>query len=218
MGIRHTRLLVFAKAPVPGQVKTRLADRIGAHNAAALHERLLLHTLRTARASGLGAVELWCSPDTGHTLFRRLRRWATVTTRAQHGADLGARMYHALEDALTRAPAALLVGSDCPALTPQHLQRAAEALARADLVFIPAIDGGYVLVGARHLVPAVFENIDWGTDRVWAQTRKRLSACGLRWAALPPLWDLDRPEDLERPLPPALTRRRALPRRIRTIG
>jgi glycosyltransferase A (GT-A) superfamily protein (DUF2064 family) len=124
-------------------------------------------------------------------------------------------MAAAFDSALRRSPAALLVGTDCPALTPRILRRAAAVLARADAVFVPAEDGGYVLVGLRRFAPGVFVDIDWGTDRVWAQTRRRLQAQRLRWTGLPPLRDLDRPEDLCQPLPPGISRRIAALRRNR---
>ncbi len=97
----------------------------------------------------------------------------------------------------------LLIGSDCPALQPAHLVAAAKALLDErqggnDAVFIPADDGGYVLVGLRSPQPRVFEGVEWGSERVMAQTRQRLSRLRLRWAELPLLWDVDRPADLVR--------------------
>jgi glycosyltransferase A (GT-A) superfamily protein (DUF2064 family) len=83
-------------------------------------------------------------------------------------------------------------------LTPAHLQQAADALKNHDVVLIPAEDGGYVLIGLRRELPAVFERVDWSTPRVMAQTREHLSAIGARWVELPALWDVDEPQDWQR--------------------
>ncbi len=191
-------IAIFAKAPVPGTAKTRLIPALGARGAARLHRQLVQHALTVARATAPGNVTLWCAPDADHRFFRALARQKTIALAAQRGADLGARMRHAFEHH-TAHRATLLIGSDCPALTPTHLQDAANALhCGHDAVFIPAEDGGYVVVGLRQPQAAVFADIDWGTPRVMAQTRARLAAAGLRWTELPALWDVDRPDDLPR--------------------
>jgi rSAM/selenodomain-associated transferase 1 len=192
------RLLVFARAPVPGLVKTRLIPALGAEGAAALHGRLLERTLATACAVAPGQVELWCTPDTGAPAFTAAaERWG-VTLQRQPPGDLGARMHAALAAALDRGARALLVGCDCPALTAADLEQAFAALDTVDVVLGPAADGGYVLVGARRLSPLLFMGIDWGGPRVLRQTRARLVALGWRWHELRTLWDVDRPEDLAR--------------------
>ena len=91
----------------------------------------------------------------------------------------------------------IVIGSDCPALTPSHLRQAADVLREGrDVVVIPAEDGGYVLIGSRRPQPGLFNGMTWGTDQVMAQTRQRLAHSGLTWRELPPLWDVDRPADL----------------------
>lgn len=93
----------------------------------------------------------------------------------------------------------LLIGTDCPALTERHLAAAEAALAQGnDAVFIPAEDGGYVLIGLQRPCPEVFRDIAWSTAHVMAQTRARLLEAGLRWKELETLWDIDRPADLAR--------------------
>jgi hypothetical protein len=95
----------------------------------------------------------------------------------------------------------LVIGADCPALAPQHLRDAADVLSRGeDVVLIPAEDGGYVLIGLAAPQPALFAGVEWGSNRVMIKTRELMRAEGLRWSELPALWDLDRPEDLCRPL------------------
>lgn len=165
---------------MPGRVKTRLVPRLGEWRAARLHARLTAHALRTAQAAGCGPVERY-------------------DTAKQRGADLGARMHHALSSALRRHRGAIVIGSDCPALRPSDLRRAARLLAGgSDVVLAPAEDGGYVLIGARRLSPQLFAGIEWGSSTVYADTVRRLTLLRYRWRELRRLWDVDRPEDLER--------------------
>jgi len=186
-------IIVFARAPVPGQAKTRLVPRLGVWRAARLHARLTLHALRTALAARCGAVELHGTRR--HEFFDSLG----VVFRVQRGQDLGERMYNALSHALRRHDAAILIGTDCPLLAPQDLRRAARLLrGGCDVVLAPAEDGGYALIGARRVSPGIFEGIPWGGANVYAATVERLLHSGYRWRALRELWDLDRPEDLDR--------------------
>ena len=187
---------ILAKAPVAGLAKTRLIPALGAAGAARLQRRLTLQALRTAYAADLGPVTLWCAPDTGHRFFRALQKKHGVACRAQPTGDLGQRMHAAFE---FHAGPLLLIGTDCPALTSQHLHAAAAALqAGADAVLQPAEDGGYVLVGLRQPQWPVFDGVAWSTAEVLQQTRARLRRLGLAWQETPLLWDVDVPADLAR--------------------
>lgn len=188
-------IAVFAKAPVRGRVKTRLAPLLGDDGALALHRQLIESTLFRARDADLGAVTLWLDGDPALPEVRACVQRQRVAVQVQSGADLGARMQAAFAHTLSQAPACLLIGTDCPALQPQHLQRAAAALTHHEVVLVPAHDGGYVLIGLTRPQPALFEDIAWGTDSVLAATRTRIAAAGLRVAELAPLPDLDRPDD-----------------------
>lgn len=192
----NCRVMVFAKAPEPGRVKTRLIPLLGETGAAELQRQLIERTLRTAVAAELGSVELWCAPGSDEPYFSDCAKRHEISLRAQCEGDLGMRMAHALAE---NAPA-LLIGCDCPALTPAYLREAASALAGGDdAVFGPAEDGGYVLVGvARSPAAELFENIAWGEATVMQDTRTRLARGNWRWRELAPLWDVDRPEDLAR--------------------
>jgi len=194
------RILVFAKAPAPGRVKTRLVPALGAAAAAELHRQLAERTLRTALAAGLGEVELWCAPNTHDAFFSACARQFGVSLRDQGGGDVGIRMARALEIALADGSPALLIGSDCPALTAEYLREAAAGLVGGnEAVFGPAEDGGYVLIGlARTPSAQLFEGIAWGTATVMQETRTRLARLNWRWCELATLWDVDRPEDLPR--------------------
>ncbi len=201
------RIAVFAKAPVPGAVKTRLIPALGAEGAARLHRRLVRHGLAVATGAANGmptaarpaSVELWCAPDVTHGFFADCASEFGVSLHAQGIGDLGERMARCFAFA---GGATLLIGSDIPAMDAACLDAAAAALAESDAVFVPAEDGGYVLVGLRAGLgaarDAVFRDVEWGSERVMQQTRERLGAAGLTWRELPPLWDLDRPGDLAR--------------------
>jgi hypothetical protein len=185
----------MAKAPIPGLTKTRLIPSIGAHAAAALQERLTARAVETAVEADIGPVTLWCAPDPTHVSFRELLTRHQITLKRQPEGDLGTRMLTAM--AAADCPA-LLIGADCPALTPAHLRDAARALADADVMLIPAEDGGYVLIGTRAAQPKLFFGVAWGTSTVLSETRARISALGLKSAELPALWDLDTEADLAR--------------------
>jgi hypothetical protein len=194
-----TAVLVFGKSPVPGQVKTRLVPGLSAGQAARLYERMLAHALTTAVASALGPVTLHAHPDHRCPRLRALAQRHGTRIATQAGADLGARMQHALRLALRTHRRALLIGSDCPALRRQHLHAADRLLrdGRAAVVLVPAVDGGYVLVGAREPCPAMFQDIPWGSAHVMARTRERLRGARCTWRELPPLRDVDRIQDLD---------------------
>ncbi len=197
--MRKTPLLVvvFAKAPQPGRVKTRLAQSIGPQAAARLHLRLLERTLATARAAACGPVELHGTPP-DHTFLRELARRHGIGFRGQSSGDVGARMSEAFRRGLRLHRRMLLAGSDCPALTPADFRRAARLLRGCDAVLAPAEDGGYPLIGLARHSAALFDGVEWSSPKVMRQTRNRLAALGWRWRELRTVWDVDRPEDLVR--------------------
>lgn len=192
------RILIFAKAPVAGQVKTRLIPALGADGAAALAGALLESLVDRLAMARLAGLELWCAPDCGHPLFRRLADSVGVTLHPQQGKDLGERLSAGAADALTRADAVLLVGADIPELDAAYCDNALAALKGADCVIGPAQDGGYVLLGLKSPAPVLFRDMPWGEASVGAITCQRIERLGWRWETLPMLWDLDRPEDLLR--------------------
>jgi rSAM/selenodomain-associated transferase 1 len=153
-------ILVFARAPVPGHVKTRLIPLLGTHGAAALHRKLTEHALAVAHESGIGPVELWCTPSIEDAFFQSCRERFKAELHLQSEGDLGMRMLDAFENALGRSRQALLIGSDCPSLTAAELRSAARALHNGrDAVFCPAEDGGYTLIGLTHAMPALFDTM-----------------------------------------------------------
>lgn len=190
-------VIVFAKAPVAGLAKTRLAPVLGRAGAARLAERLLQAAVRSALAARIGPVELCCTPDIGHPAFAGIARRHPVRLDAQGDGDLGDRMARALGRVLDRHRRAVLIGTDVPALDAAYLRQAAAALLDHEAVFGPATDGGYTLVGLSTPAPvALFRDIAWGTAQVMHQTRQRLALLGLRHVELPALPDVDEPGDL----------------------
>lgn len=187
----------MAKAPEAGYAKTRLIPTRGAKAAARLHRQLTLRTLDTARAADIGPVTLWCAPDTRHRFFRALRQHYGLELRPQPELDLGRRMAHVFAENGERP--LLLIGTDCPTLSVEHLRQAAAVLRSGlDAVFITTEDGGYFLVGLQRPAPELFEGIDWSTAQVMKQTRNKLSELGLRWREVARLWDVDRAGDVLR--------------------
>jgi len=192
-----TALIVFAKAPVAGLAKTRLIPALGAEGAAALAARLLRHTLAQGAAAGFGALELCATPDATHPALVAAAREHGAALATQGEGDLGARMQRALGRRLAAHARVLLIGTDAPALDAAVLHQAATALATHDAVFVPALDGGYALVGlSAHAPERVFAGIAWSTPQVMATTLERVAELGLRTALLAPLPDIDEPADL----------------------
>lgn len=188
---------ILARAPIPGQAKTRLIPALGADGAARLQRWMLQRTVAMALVADVGPVSLWCAGDPAHQDFAVCRAFGQVTLRRQPESDLGERMLKAVE--CVPSPAGtLVIGTDCPALSAAHLRKAAKALDDNDAVVIPAEDGGYVLIGMKERAPEVFAGIAWGSERVMSQTRQRLAAKEWRWSEPALLWDVDLPQDLER--------------------
>lgn len=196
-----TAIIVFAKAPVPGLAKTRLAPALGEAGAAVLAERMLRQALAHAVAADVGPVELCAAPDASHPALQAAAAEHGVRLTEQGTGDLGLRMHRAFARSLMHHGRVLLIGTDAPALDAGVLRQAASALQDHDAVFVPALDGGYALVGQRRADLRCFSDMRWSHDRVMEDTRERLRAAGVRWAELPAVADIDEPTDLVH-LPP----------------
>ncbi len=192
-------ILIFCKAPFPGQVKTRLLSVLTPAQAAALHAHLTHALIASLAAARLAPLFLYCYPNCKHRFFLSLQRRYGATLFPQRGADLGERMLAAFQATLTDRSAALAIGCDCPGLAPADCAAALQALAEGfDAVLGPAEDGGYVLLGLKRAYPELFRAMPWGSSKVLAETRRRINRLGLRLCELSPKWDLDQPEDLQR--------------------
>ena len=194
-----TELIVFARYPVAGQAKTRLIPALGADGAARLHRRMAEHVVAAARAAGTDDDATVAVHFTGGSR-RDFRAWlgTDLFFQRQSGGDLGARLHRAFASAFrSGAKRALAVGSDVPGVSPEFLRRGIRALEDHEIVLGPAADGGYTLLGMKRLHPGMFQGMDWGTERVCAQTRDAIARLGLSVTELPTLRDVDRPQDLD---------------------
>ena len=169
----RVEIAILAKAPIPGFAKTRLIPVLGPERAALLQAQLIERAARTAASAALGAVTLWGAPDVTDEFFQQICAARGFALRPQTQGDLGARMLASVQ--ATNRPV-LVIGTDCPGLTPTLLRAAADILHRgADVVLFPAEDGGYVLIGMRRAQPALFErSLPWGSACVMGETRRRL--------------------------------------------
>lgn len=188
------RTVVMLRSPQPGLVKTRLAADLDPEAAVGIYRVLLNRTLAVV-ADTDGAVELRVSPDeaiSGLDLPRK-PEW---TVSGQGEGDLGQRLTRAFSDAFVAgATKVLVVGTDCPGLSAEDLAAAAASLDTHDVVFGPAEDGGYWLIGARALHPCLFEGMPWSTGQVYSLSRQRAQDAGLKVHALRALRDIDTLED-----------------------
>jgi hypothetical protein len=191
-------VLMMCKYPTPGQVKTRLAQHLGVDLAARIYRRLagMAHAAALElQGAGIADVAV-CSTGAPPSRFERWLPGACAVV-VQPDGDLGRRLRTAFEFAFQRgAPRAVAIGTDCPALDGRRMTAALAALNNADVVVIPAHDGGYALMGLKSNCPALFADIPWSTPDVMAVTRSRAATAGLRICELPPLSDVDTPADL----------------------
>ena len=193
-----TALIIFAKAPIPGEVKTRLCPPLDHDEAASLHGSLVLDAIE--RTKGLQGISLYVAgtPDLAHPFFKVMDGRYGAKLLAQRGPDLGARMRQAMQDAFDQgAKDVLLTGTDLPTLPRAHLVEALTLIKNHDVVLGPTTDGGYYLIGLRKMVPALFDGIAWSTASVFAETKKKIEAAGLLLGLLPECRDVDTLDDLK---------------------
>ena len=191
------RILIFAKAPVPGRAKTRLAPLLGSRGAADLARRMLVDTCREAAAVEGARVELCTTPAASHPSWDGLIPEVVDLVSDQGEGDLGERLYRATERALSDGDHVVLIGTDCPQMDRERVSSACDALSANDAFLHPAADGGYVLLALKRISPTLFSNIHWSSEKVAAQTVARLQALGWRYAVGETLRDVDTPEDYE---------------------
>lgn len=194
--MNRIRIVVMAKAPVPGFAKTRLIPALGEEGAARLAARMLAFTLQQALAAGCAEVELCVTPDLAEAAWAGWQPPAGVRVAPQGEGDLGARLARAAARSLAQGFMPLIIGTDCPELGARRLREAAAALASADVVIHGTRDGGYALIGLARGEESVFKDIDWSTERVFAQTLQRVRAARLHALLRATLHDIDEPADL----------------------
>lgn len=191
-------LLVFAREPVLGRVKTRLAAGIGAAAALAVYRELLALTAAAVAAAQVPATVWLAEAPAGGDPARPRPEWPGLPWRVQPVAgSLGARMAQAFGEAFAAgAGRVVVIGTDCPGLSAALLRQAFDQLLRHELVVGPADDGGYYLLGMNKLEAALFANKAWSTATVLPDTLADAARLGLRVAQLPALHDVDSAQDL----------------------
>ena len=188
-------VIQFAKFPKKGRVKTRLEPLLGQDGSYQLHIKMVDHLIQVCQIDNAQHV-LALDTFTEHT---KLDEWKQLTHLIlQQGEDLGEKMQHALSWGLSQAKHAMVIGSDCPAINQDVIHTIHQQLQNHDVAFVPAEDGGYVLIGASQLSCDVFSDMPWGTDQVMEKTQQRLDANNTSYFLHPMLWDVDRPEDYQR--------------------
>ncbi len=195
-GVRRTRIVIFAKAPVPGQVKTRLIPALGPDGAADLARKMLRRTYREAKAVPVSEVELCVDPEPSSDAWQRWLPRGAEIVHAQGDGDLGERLGRAAERVIGGGQPIVLIGTDCPALSTYRLKQACLELESHDAVIFPTFDGGYALLGLNRFDPSLFSGIAWSTETVASTTIARIRALGWSVHLGETLRDVDEPEDL----------------------
>lgn len=191
-----TRIIVLAKAPRPGTVKTRLISALGPEGAAQLARRMLESTLRVALSARLGPVELCMSPDLGAAAWEDVALPGNIELSTQGGGDLGARLARAAQRALGQQQRVILLGTDCPDMSVSLLREADSALRETGAVIYCTADGGYALLGLSRYSDLLFHDMPWGGARVAGETVRRFVALDWPLHVGRILHDIDVPDDL----------------------
>lgn len=209
----ESEIIVFARAPVLGTVKTRLQPFLTAEQALALHVAMLRHRTAQLDRDQLAPWTLYVDGNLDNESIISVCNKKDIYQ--QKGPDLGVKMFQACKEAIEqrKRKSVLLIGADCPVIDRDYLILALHVLSEsrailaansssenggqvAEVVMGPARDGGYVLIGMSSCIEEVFTNIPWGTAKVFATTRERIRQLRLRAKYLEALWDVDEPQDL----------------------
>jgi uncharacterized protein len=199
MDSARVAVAIMAKAPRAGEVKTRLCPPLSAEDAARLYACFLRDKVAQVRTLAGTRGVIAFTPENGRSEFEALA--PDFRLIAQRGDDLGARLVNVLDGLLRDGHAgAIAIDSDTPTLPTDFLQQAVARLSdpATDVVVGPSDDGGYYLIGMRRAHAALFERMPWSTPEVLPETLRRADAKGLRVACLPPWFDVDTPDDLDR--------------------
>ena len=189
-------LILFARKPIPGEVKTRLQPNYGPEQAAAIASFMIRATVELAVSAWPGEIVLYAWPDTDHLLFHGLARDFQIRLAPQSGGDLGTRMLNALRDGIECHESAAILGCDVPHCGWDVLDQANDWLARGKNVLGPSADGGYYFIGLQEARPELFDGIGWGGAQVLATTLTRAREMNMEFERLAPLRDIDTAEDL----------------------
>lgn len=191
-------LIIFAKAPVPGDVKTRLQTHLSAEECAQLHSSFIIDTIRIAKMVKEADIFLSCHPGVNNPFFQKVATEFGVRLIPQNGNDLGKRMANAIKEALLAGyKKVIIMGSDSPDLPPEYIQEGFNRLDSSDMVIGPSSDGGYYLIGGRKEL-SIFDGIIWSTRDVFEMTLKKAGENNLTFSVINEWYDIDTWEDLQR--------------------
>lgn len=187
-------IIIFYRNSVKGKVKTRLAARLGSDTALEIHSRLSALTKNVAAPAAADKVVFY-----DHQVLQNDLWEDNIFLKCQQsGEELGSRMFESFHWAFRQGyKKVVIIGTDCPGITPKLLESALQHLDQYPVVIGPAVDGGYYLLGLRQMLPELFTGIAWGTDQVFEHTVRKLKMLGHLYHSLEVLRDIDRPEDLD---------------------
>ena len=191
----HNQLVVFARPPVPGKVKTRLAREVGDDKAAQIYRELLDHAFQMIESlpKDIKCAIAWDNSNNNRAEYTKHHRWI------QPSGNLGEKMSWAISHSIEKgAGKAMIIGTDCPTITLSTITDAFQTLDNAEVVLGPAEDGGYYLVGAKQVIPALFPDLQWGTNLVLQETIKSLENAGISYSLLDLKYDIDTWDDWKR--------------------
>ncbi len=192
----NNKLIVFAKSPVKGKVKTRLIPELGPGPALEAHIQMVEDTLEMAKGSGL-PLTLWLSEP--NLLGEQWGDQYSIPIRIQQGGDLGIRMLDAISRTIkNRHDKVVLIGSDCPSLQKEDIIFAFLSLEQNDVTLCPSEDGGYGLIGMKKAHTGIFSNIAWGSPIVMKETLRQINSSGLSVEIGRTIWDVDDYEGWQR--------------------
>jgi len=189
------QLIVFARAPIVGQCKSRLIPLLNPQGSSDFYKKLLSHCFNQLENLDGIDISLYVYPDADNHYLKKLAEINSVTLVEQQGKNLGERMFNAIHDSLQHYNKTVLIGTDCPLLDASYIKKAFSEIRPGRLVLGPATDGGYVLIGANHIEPCFFENINWGTEHVLEQSIMNIVDANYEYSLLDVLWDIDTPDD-----------------------
>ena len=202
LGVTKKLIQIFFKAPVEGKVKTRLIPKVGLSNSVVIHMRLCEQVIQSvanyvAQHDDV-AIQFWVDLDISHAFVQENAARYGVDVFQQQGDDLGERMQFSVTRGLVVADQVVIVGGDCFSLCDKYLAQAFEMLENRDVVFGPADDGGYILIGSHGLEKGFFKDVQWGESTVLASSIDCAHQSGKSYGVLEERWDIDTWEDIQR--------------------
>lgn len=192
-----TSLIIFAKSPIPGKVKTRLTPHITPTEAAELYKAFIVDIIGNTHKLKCERVTIAYTPSNAEATFHSICG-QSVDYLPQKGHDLGERMKSAFKHSFDKgSKRTVIIGTDSPTLPSSYIQKAFDALKEVPVTIGPTFDGGYYLIGLSEQNNSIFDGIDWSTSKVFGQTLARIQAMNKQLYVLPPWYDVDTPDNLE---------------------